>query len=75
MAVGKNITWEKGKGKQYRLSFNIDTVGKNIRWGKGKETENSGKKSRFKRKGMGKNINLKETLYTPAKTQEGLVKC
>ena len=31
MAVGKNITWKKGKGMQYHLPFNIEAVWKNIK--------------------------------------------
>ena len=42
MAVRKNITWKKGKGKQYHLPYNIEAIGKNIYWGKGMEI--SGKK-------------------------------
>ena len=35
MAVGKNITWEKNRrGKQYHLSYNIESVEKNIKWGR-----------------------------------------
>ena len=33
MAFGKNITWKKGKWKQYYLPFNIEVVEKNIKWG------------------------------------------
>ena len=44
MAVGKNITWLKGKGKPYHLFCNIKAVGKNIKWGKGEGTEISEKK-------------------------------
>ena len=33
MAVGKNTTWKKGKGKQYHLPYNTEAVGKNIKWG------------------------------------------
>ena len=40
MAVGKNITWKKGKGKQYHLPCNIRVIGKNIKWGRGKEGGN-----------------------------------
>ena len=31
MAVGKNITWKKGKENQCHLPFNIEAVGKNIK--------------------------------------------
>ena len=31
MAVGKNITWKRGKGKHYHLPYNIEAVGKNIK--------------------------------------------
>ena len=41
--VGNNITWKKGKGRQYHLPNNIQAVGKNIKWGKGEGTEISGK--------------------------------
>ena len=34
MAVGKNITWKRGKGKQYYLPYDIEDVGKNIKCGK-----------------------------------------
>ena len=34
MAVGKNITRKKGKGKQYYFSFHFEAVGKNIKWEK-----------------------------------------
>ena len=32
MAMGKKITWKKGK--QYYLPYNIEAVGKNIKWGR-----------------------------------------
>ena len=43
--VGKNITKEKGKGKQYHLPYDIEAVDKNIEWG-------------HLKKGIGKNIKL-----------------
>ena len=56
---------KKGKRKQYHLAFDIEVVGKNIKWRKGVEDENSGEKSRFKKKmGFGKNI-LRDLYYTP----------
>ena len=42
MAVGKNIMWKKGKGKQYYPPYNIKAVGKNIKWGKGEGDGNLG---------------------------------
>ena len=39
MAVGKNTTLKKGKGKQYYLPFNIETAWKNIMWERGRGTE------------------------------------
>ena len=35
MAVGKNITFKKGKGKKYRLPYDKKAVGKNIMWARG----------------------------------------
>ena len=35
MAVGKNITWKKGKGKQNHFPCNIEAIEKNIKLGKG----------------------------------------
>ena len=35
MALGKNITWKKEKGKQYYLPYNIEAARKNIKLGKG----------------------------------------
>ena len=32
--VGENITWKKGKGKQYNLPNNSMAVGKNVKWGR-----------------------------------------
>ena len=37
MSVGKNITENKGKGKQYLLFYTIKAVGKKINWGRGDE--------------------------------------
>ena len=54
MAVGKNITCKRGKGKQYRLPLYIKVVGKNIKWGRGEV----GKKQKIQKMGMGKNIKL-----------------
>ena len=53
MAVGKNITWKKGK--QYHLLYYIEAVRKNIKWGKGKGVKISGKKIK---RGSRKNISL-----------------
>ena len=68
MAAGKIIMWKKGKGKQYHLPYNIEAVGKNIKWESvmRKGTEIWERKLRFKKKIMGKNINLQGTLYTTA---------
>ena len=52
MAFGKN----KGKGKQYHLSFNIEAVGKKIMWVREEGNENFGFKDLKKR--MRKNIKL-----------------
>ena len=52
MAFGNN----KGKGKQYHLSFNIEAVGKKIKWGREEGNENSGFKD-FKKRTR-KNIKL-----------------
>ena len=34
MAVGKNIMWKEGKGKQYHIPYNVKAVGKNIKLGR-----------------------------------------
>ena len=60
MAVGKNITWKKGKGKQYHLPIILRLLG---RISNGEEDGNIGEL--FKNMGMGKNIKLKGILYTP----------
>ena len=44
MAVGINITWKKGKGKQYHIIYDIEAVGKNIRLEKRKKTDISEEK-------------------------------
>ena len=33
----KNITWKKGKGKQFHLPYNNKAFGKNINWGRGRK--------------------------------------
>ena len=35
IAMGKNITWKRGRGKQYHLPYIVESVGKNIKWGRG----------------------------------------
>ena len=62
MAVEKNITWQKRKGKQYHLPYNIEAVWKIIKRGRGRKVW--GGKSRFEIMGAGKNIKQQE-LYTP----------
>ena len=41
MAVGKNITWTKGKGKQYHLSITLRLSGR-IFWVKNQDLKNGG---------------------------------
>ena len=57
MAVVKNITWIKGKGKHYHFPFNIEAVGKDL---SGREGEwNFGEVNKdYKKMGLGKNIKL-----------------
>ena len=55
-AVGKNITLEKGKGKQYHLFYDIKTVGKNINWGREEGDGNFEEENQNLKKG--KNIKL-----------------
>ena len=59
MIVGKNVTWKKReKGSNIIFPIILRLFGKNIKWGKGKRTENfRGRKSRFNKLGVGKNIN------------------
>ena len=68
-SVGKNITWKKGKGKQYLLPFHIKAVGKYIKLGRkrGKGSEELGKKiTRFSIKNIRwKRISNCRDLYTP----------
>ena len=53
MAVGKNITWKKGKRKQYNLPYNIQAIWKNIKWGRGKEDGNFWKNMKILENGSG----------------------
>ena len=63
----KNISWKKGKGKQYHLSYNIGAVREEYPvGGKGEGDGNFGEKSSLSRMGVGKNIKLEGTIYTPA---------
>ena len=52
MAVGKKITW--GKGKQYHLPCNIEAVGKNIKQEKGEWDGHFGKETFFLNGGWGR---------------------
>ena len=55
MAVGKNITWKKGK--QYHVPYNIEAVGKNLKFGRGEGDGNFGEENQdFFKMGVGKNI-------------------
>ena len=65
MTVGKNITWKKGKGEQYYLAQYIQAARKNIEWRKGERKRKLGGRYKDKKEGLGKNIKLQETLYTP----------
>ena len=57
--LGKNITWKKGKEKQYHLPYNIKAVGKDIKWGRGEwDGHFRAENQDFKNMGVGKNINL-----------------
>ena len=57
MALGKNITWKKGK--QHHLPYDIKAVGKNIKCGRGEESVNFGEENKdFKNMGVRKNIML-----------------
>ena len=50
-----------GQGKQYLFPFDIEAVCKNIKWGRGeRKPENLGKKIKFYKLGMGKNIKCKQ---------------
>ena len=53
---GEEYNVEKGNGKQNHLPYNIKAAGKNIKWGKGLKMR--GRKSRFKKNWVGKNIKL-----------------
>ena len=66
MAVGKDIAWKKGKGKQKHLLYNFGAVGENIKWGKGKGDGRiiRRRKSRFKKMGWGR-ISSCRRLNTP----------
>ena len=58
MAVGKDMTWKRGKGKQYYLSFNFKTVGE-----EGRGSEIFGKKIKILKMGLGiKILSFKESL-------------
>ena len=64
MAVGKNITWKKGEGKQYHLPFNIEAVEGRISSEKeGKETESFGKKIKILNNGDGDEYEVVYVLF------------
>ena len=50
MAVGKNITWKKGR---YNLSYDIKAVEKNIKWGRGAGDRNFVEENQDKKNGDG----------------------
>ena len=54
MAMGKNISWKKGKGKHYHFSCNIKVVGKNIKWGRGEGDGYFGEENQDLKNGVGK---------------------
>ena len=55
----KNITWKKAEGKQYDPPHNFEAVGKNIASGEERKDRNfCGRKSRFMKMGLGKNVKL-----------------
>ena len=58
--MGKNIKWYKGEGEvQYLLLFQSKAVGKNIKWAiEEVGLKIWGRKSRFLKIGVGKNIKL-----------------
>ena len=56
MAVGKNVTWKKGKGKQY--PYNNKAARKNIKGEDWIGTEIMGKKTKIFKMGVGKNLKL-----------------
>ena len=58
MAVGKNITWKKRKGKQNHLPYNIKAAGKNIKWGRGEGDGNFGVENQDIKNVRGENIKL-----------------
>ena len=58
MAVGKNITRKKGKGKQYYFSFHFEAVGKNIKWEKEEGDVHFGEKNLDLKIVVGKHIKL-----------------
>ena len=62
MAVGKNITWKMGSNNTFPLIWALFGRISEEKW---KGTDISGRKSRFKKMGMGKNILSKGTLWTP----------
>ena len=67
IVLEKNITWKKGKEKQYHLPYNIKAVEKNIKWLREEGDGNFGEENRdFKNMGVGENIKLYGTLCTPA---------
>ena len=48
----KDVTWKKGKEKQYNFPHNIEAIGENIWSGKG------GEKIKIIKMGLGKNIKM-----------------
>ena len=73
IAVRKNITWKKGKEEQYHLPspYVIRLLGSISR--RGRERKFLGRKSRFIKMGVGKNIKLSGASHTPASVQPALL--
>ena len=70
IAVGKNITWERGSNTIYIILLRL--LG---RISRGEVDGNLGIKSRFRKMGVGKKIKLTVELYTPLKREEKLYVC
>ena len=55
--VGKNITWKRGREKQYHLPYNVVAAGKNIKKGRGKGNMGGGDQE-LNKMGVRKNISM-----------------
>ena len=63
MALGKNITWKKGKGKQYLFPIIFSMLGRISIGGRGRKLW--GRKSRFKKLVVGKKIKVAGNFILP----------